>query len=618
MRVLAAWIVALGLAVSPALAGTGGAGDGKDTTAAKTSDNTPPAGAAESLSAAKPAAPASPSLENQLQQLRDLLEAQSRQLQMQNEQLKEQQRKMQAMEEQMKNVSTSSSNSDTLVNEADMGGLGSNPAIGGVKVTSLPNQDKKSDDEPLSIRFKGITLTPGGFLAAETVWRQRGITNDVNTDFKGIPMPGQSANSLSELNFSGRQSRISLKGEGKLASVKLTGYFEGDWLSAGVTSNNNESNSYTFRQRQLWGQAAFDSGWKITGGQQWSLVTETKHGLDNLTEATPLTIDAQYTAGFSWERQYGLRITKNLGEKFWLGLSIEGPQTTLGGKIQNDTTLIAAPGDLGGLFNNQANYSYNQSPDIVLKGAWEPGFGHYEVFGIISTFKARLFPCAAANALNPCPINASVVPSAIGAFNDSRTAGGIGGNARWSMFTKKFDLGIHFLGGNGVARYGTTTLVDVTTRPDGSLVPLRSYIGLISAELTPTPKLTLYAYAGGEYDGRAAYTTTRVTAAGPPPVITTLGVGYGSPLNSNAGCFTEVIPTNQNMPGALGACQQDNRNIIEGTLGYWYRFYQGTKGRMQLGMQYSYAARNTWSANAGGDPHGVENMFFTSFRYYLP
>lgn len=605
MRVLAAWIVALGLAVSPALAGTGGAGDGRHTTAAKPNDNSAAGETAESSPAAPPktAAPANPSMENQLQQLRDLLEAQSQQIQAQNEQLREQQRKMYQMEDQLRTV-------NSTVQNAGLGAR-SSEAVGYYN-------DEKKDDAPTAIHYKGITLTPGGFFAAETVWRQRGITNDVNTDFKGIPLPGQSASKLSEFNFSGRQSRISMKGEGKLANVKLTGYYEGDFLSAGTTSNNNQTNSYTFRQRQFWGQAAFDNGWKITGGQEWSLLTETKHGLDNLTEALPLTIDAQYHVGFSWARQYGLRFTKSLGDKLWLGASIEGSQTTLGGKIQNDTTLIAAPGDLGGLFNNQANYSYNASPDFVFKAAWEPGFGHYEVFGLISTYKARIFPCANANALNPCSVNATIVPSAVGATNDTKTAGGFGANARWSMFSKKFDLGLHFLGGDGVGRYGSGGLVDVTTRPDGTLVPIRNYQALGTIEMHPTPKWDLYGYAGGEYDARAAYTTTRVTAAGPPPVVTTLGVGYGSPLLSNGGCLTETIPGSQNAPGSLGSCQQDNRTIIEGTLGFWYRFYQGPKGRMQFGLQYSYATRNTWSANTGGDPHGVDNMFFTSFRYYLP
>jgi hypothetical protein len=606
MRVLAAWIVTLGLAVSPALAGTGGAGDGKDTTAAKTSDNAAPAGAAESSSAAKPAAPASPSLENQLQQLRDLLEAQSRQLQMQNEQLKEQQRKMQAMEEQMKNVSSSSSNSDTLMNEADMGGLGSNPAIGGVKVTNLPNQDKKEDDSPTTIRFKGITLTPGGFLAAEGVWRSRALSGDVNTDFRAIPMPGFSQAKVSELNFSGRQSQLNLLAQGKLSNVILRGYVESDFLSAGTTSNNNESNSYTLRQRQAWAQAAFESGWTFTGGQMWSLVTETTKLLAPLSEARPRTIDAQYNVGFSWARQFGFRVTKNFSDKFAVGASVENPQTTFGGKIQIQNTLIAAPGDLGGLYNNQANYSFNASPDIVVKAAWEPGWGHYEVFGLMSSFRTRLFPCAGAAVATPCPIDGSTTPSALGAFNDTKFGGGIGANARAPFFHKHLEIGLHFLGGDGVGRYGNTTLADVTAKQDGSLSLLHSYQGLVSLEVHLS-KLDIYGYGGGEYASRNAF----VNQLGQ-------GVGYGSPLVSNAGCKTEIRPTNQNTPGPLANCESDTRSIAEGTLGFWYRFYNGAWGRLQYGLQYSYATRNTWSANAGGNPNGVENMVFTSFRYYLP
>ncbi len=75
-----------------------------------------------------------------------------------------------------------------------------------------------------------------------------------------------------------------------------------DFLSAGVTSNNNQSNSYTMRQRQAYAQAALNNGWTFTAGQMWSLVTETRKGLENRTEATPLQIDAQYVAGMSWDR----------------------------------------------------------------------------------------------------------------------------------------------------------------------------------------------------------------------------------------------------------------------------------------------------------------------------
>ena len=121
--------------------------------------------------------------------------------------------------------------------------------------------------------------------------------------------------------------------------AKLTGYVESDFLSAGVTSNNNESNSYSLRQRQVWGQAAFNNGFGVTAGQMWSLVTETRKGLDNRTEALPMNIDPQYNVGFSWARQYGFRVTKNFGNKFWLGASIENPQTLFSASGQSPELL---------------------------------------------------------------------------------------------------------------------------------------------------------------------------------------------------------------------------------------------------------------------------------------
>ena len=144
-----------------------------------------------------------------------------------------------------------------------------------------------STENPVAIHIKGITLTPGGFFAAETVWRGKALSADINTPFNSVPLPGTSASNVSEFNASGRQSRISLLAEGKLDNVKIGGYYETDFLSAGTTSNDNQSNSYTMRQRQFWAQAKFDSGFTITGGQMWSLVTETAQGMDNRTEDLP-------------------------------------------------------------------------------------------------------------------------------------------------------------------------------------------------------------------------------------------------------------------------------------------------------------------------------------------
>src|SRR5580704_4591894 len=104
MRAILSWIVVLGLAAAPALAGAGRAGDEKDKSAdgtvAAAKVDTAKSDAAKSDSAAK----APSNLENELQQLRDLLEAQAKQLQLQNDQLKMQQQQMQSLEAELKSV----------------------------------------------------------------------------------------------------------------------------------------------------------------------------------------------------------------------------------------------------------------------------------------------------------------------------------------------------------------------------------------------------------------------------------------------------------------------------------------------------------------------------------
>jgi hypothetical protein len=477
--------------------------------------------------------------------------------------------------------------------------------VSGNTVNELQEAQKRISglESPLAIHYKGITITPGGFLAAETVWRPHATLGDINTPLNSIPFSGAGQARQSEFYGSGRQSRISMLAQGKLANVNATAYVEGDFLSAGVTSNNNQSNSYTFRQRQLWGQAAFSDGWTFTGGQMWSLVMETRVGLDNRTEALPMQIDAQYTAGLSWTRQYGFRVTKNFHNKAWIGFSVEDPQTLLTvsgapsstcGSSTCGNFLIGGPGTGGGLYNLNANYSSNASPDFVVKAAFQPGWGHYEIFAVGSDFRERIYPGALLT-----------TPTAAGAFNRSIWGGGFGANARWLVAQKKVEFGAHYLGGNGVGRYGNATLPDVTVYGNGTEHLIRAYQGLGSLEFHLT-KWDFYLYGGGEYAGRQSS-----FYKGKP-------VGYGAPGFDNSGCGTETLPgTGGFLPGGLSKCAGQTRALLEGTTGFWYKPYNGPKGRFQIGMQYSYLTRNAWSGK-GGDPEAIENMIFTSFRYYLP
>jgi hypothetical protein len=201
-------------------------------------------------------------------------------------------------------------------------------------------------------------------------------------------------------------------------------------------------------------------------------------------------------------------------------------------------------------------------------------------------------------------------------------------NARAPLFSKQLEIGAHILAGSGIGRYSTTTLPDATEHADGSLELLPGGSALGSLEWHATPKLDVYAYYGGEYVKRAYYATGLTVLSGVnigQPILT----GYGAPTNNVSGCHVEVAPaTSSNgggyVPGSAVNCTADTRNIQEGTFGLWYRFYKGPKGTLQLGLQYSYAVRHTWLgigdplSNLGGSPKAIDNMWFTSFRYYLP
>jgi hypothetical protein len=572
-------------------------------------------------SGAKKKKAGTPSIEKRLTDMQQAIEAQQTQI---NQLVQELQKRDQTIDQLQQQVNQAQSAASQASQKADAASAQTAPVqdeVGAVRkdvadlkenatnaALSLQETQKKVNDmeSPIAIHYKGVTITPGGFLAAETVWRQKALGADINTPFNGIPFTGTNQSNLSEFFGSGRQSRLSLLVEGKLKTAKIGGYYEADFLSAGVTSNNNESNSYTLRQRQAWAQAALNSGWTFTGGQMWSLVTETKNGVDNRTEALPMTIDPQYTVGFSWARQYGFRVSKKLGQHFWLAGSVEDSQETFAAHGQSNNFLIGSLGNSGGLYNAfNANYSFNPSPDFVGKVVAQGGPAHFEVFGIVSKFRDRIFPCATTAATGTC--DNVTGPSSTGAFNNSVTGGGVGANARVSLAQKHLDLGIHFLGGDGVGRYGTAGLADTTVRPDGVLVPIRSYQSLGTLEVHKS-LFDLYLNYGGEYAARTAFTDP----------VTGKPVGYGSPLFSNSGCATEPLPGGGGFsPGAQSSCTGDSRLVTEATVGFWYRFYSGPKGKIQFGPQYSFVQRNAWSGT-GGQPTATENMFLTSFRYYLP
>ena len=454
---------------------------------------------------------------------------------------------------------------------------------------------KKSIGNPEALHYKGITISPAGsFLAAETVWRQGAIGGDINTQFTGVPLNYADAHNVSEFYGSGRQSRLAIKAVGKTEHATFTGYYELDWLSAGVTSNNNQSNSYTMRQRQLWADAKLTNGWDFSGGQGWSLATETTAGLTRGTEILPATIDAQYTAGFIWARQYSFRVSKDFGKKFFAGVSVENAEALFpSGSGLPTNLLIGSPGNGGGLYNLNANYSFNKTPDFIAKIAAEPGWGHWELFGIGRSFRDRIYPATDA------------------AYNSTAWGGGVGGSFRGPLVNKKLSIGLKGLYGEGVGRYGSSTIADITLRPDATIRPLHGFSALSTVEVNPNPRLSIYANYGGDYVGRD-YTTVGASE-----------IGYGTYTTDMSGCRVEAKAGGSTSPSNPAKCGGNNKDVQEFTAGYWYNLYNGAKGRLRYGLQYAWFERDLWSGQGGatnpdGGAKGTDNMVFTSLRYYLP
>jgi len=439
-----------------------------------------------------------------------------------------------------------------------------------VVLLTAPAISQADDVTPgFTLNLKGIGVSLGGFLDASSIYRTRNLNSDLSTPFQKIPLPNSAGYYQDETRFSARQSRLFVLVKGDVnPATHLAGYYEMDFLGAATTSNSNESNSFTPRVRHAYATVDWDTwGLHLLAGQTWSLVTVNGGGITPRKEVIPLTIDAQYVPGYTWARQAQFRIVKDWDKTFWLALSVENAQTTSFGSGTN-YSINQSPGG-----NFSTPLSSNDYPDLVVKLAFEPEWGHFEIYNLFRTFQ-------------------STTATGTVVHNSHRTADSVGGAASVPLFSKRLTVQVSGTYGKGIGRYGTSQLPDVTLDPGGNVVPIEGSRFLGGVIFSPTKAWDFYAYYGQEEMHKTSWTEG------------TDYFGYGNENYDNTGWAT-----------FNGTVKGNIKRVSQWTGGAWWKFYDGSYGKMQLGVQYSYTD-NKYFAAKGGGPNAYDQMAYTSLRYY--
>ncbi len=580
-----------------------GVSSGKDAGSAKS--NPADRNAAENSNA--PAAPEPPSLEDQVQQLRDLVVSQSKELAATSEQIKEQQQKMQTLEEQLKPSSGASGNLSAAPGENAAARLAAGPPTSGApssppaSSTSVAADPKGSagpaitspaqisnetsptpEVSPLQLKIGSAYITPVGFMDFTGVWRNRDGGSGIGTNFAGIPYGGASAfqTNLSELRLSMQNSRVGFRVDANVKGSHVIGYMEADFLGNNPTNVAVSSNSNTMRSRLYWVDVR-KGGWELLGGQTWSLATPNRAGVSPLPGDVffSYNMDVNYQLGMVWGRIPEFRLAYHFhDDKAAIAFALDSPDQYMGGT--NGSAGITLPACCsyyaGGELDNGTTTlgPANRAPDIIAKLVADPSKRlHFEIGGL-----ARFFQL----------------------YNQKSTAhysttGGAGFVNLDVGITKEFRLLTHNFFGNGGGRYIFGQAPDMVIKADGSPSLVQSGSTVDGFEYTHK-NTTLFSYYGAVYIMRDALTDTNGC---------NIGWGFG--------------PSPSSLTGCTAASSGQNRVIQEPTVGFINNFWKDSKyGALSLIGQYSYLTRDPWYVAAGQPRTGHASMVFLDLRYTLP
>ena len=616
MRLFLGCMLALALALSPAMPRANAAGS--DAAAKKAADSSKNDTSDATAKPSASAEPAKTSVESELEELRDLLINQAQQLQLQGEQLKQQQEKMQLLEDRLK--SSDSAPAKLAAAPAQPASVSALPTASGLPTsvppsTSIPvasaaapspspaqqQNAETTPASPLSFNIGNAKFTPGGFMDLTNFFRTKDMGSGIGSSFNSIPYNNAlPLGQLTEDHFSIQNSRIALRVDSTVAGGAVIGYVEADFLGFTNDNLNVTSNSNTLRSRLYF--VDYRRGkWEILGGQDWSMITPSRTGIAVMPADVFNTqdMDTNYNVGLTWERTAQFRFILHPSNKVAVGFGIENPQQYTGNAVTfpttpiafnatqvnigtslNSTALGAASGQVAAATNSLA--TPDVAPDLIAKIAVDPNPAghaiHLEAYGLFRTFRINTF-----NGTNN--LGNTTIHGAAGSFNSN-----------FEIFKNFKIFETAFYSSGGGREIGNTNVPDFIVTPAANatsqlgLSPVHSDAGILGLEYQATPKFMVYGYYGYVYIGRN-FSLTGCGAGGK----SFCGYGFSGSSNSN------------------------DRNVQEPTIGFIPTFWRNPNyGALSLITQFSYLSRAPWVVAKGAPKNAHLGMAYIDLRYTLP
>jgi len=448
---------------------------------------------------------------------------------------------------------------------------------------------------PAYIRMGSICMVPIGFMDFTPFWRDKAAaTGTLGSNFGSVPYNNTPGGNISEYHNSVQNSRLGFRVDGDWKGTHFIGYNEFDFNGSGGATNYAVTNGAIVPRLRLYWVDVRKDKWEFLAGQSWSMMTPSRKGIAALPGDLfySQSIDINYIAGLTWTRQPGLRVLFHPSNKVTFGFSMEQGDQYAGGSggggaivlPTNLASTIIGSGGTAQLDEGQnvtlAGYLNPPvyTPDFIAKVAFDPSSRfHFEVGGILSTFKIAANLSAAGVATFAAPFN--IHPTTTGEGLTFGVNAALLKNLRWVASGMLSD---------GEGRYLFGAAPDIIVRANGALSAVHADSYITGFEGTVKNTL-LYGYFSGDYIGRNVALDANGTSL--------IGYGYKGSANSQ------------------------NRSINEITFGFNQTMWRDPRyGAINVMAQYEWLERAPWyyAAGVGGGKQTHDNTIYFDIRYTLP